>query len=194
LSLFITEKLRRNNQVIEEALNERLKLVADILKVPLSNSSPNTNNDQLDGPNAILLSAVSQGKTTNLFNVQYFLITYFIHISGNEIITVLNESLNMTDVDTIATSLGASSCSLYKSYATQLSRITKVRPIVASLNSQITELLVRNYLKNNSKTGVPLPMPYIVFHRHNIYEICVFNFYILQIKQRLCEIFLIYII
>jgi len=62
LSLFITEKLRRNNQVIEEALNERLKLVADILKMPLSNSSPNTNNDQLDGPNAILLSAVSQGK------------------------------------------------------------------------------------------------------------------------------------
>jgi len=55
----------------------------------------------------------------------------------------------MTDVDTIATSLGASSCSLYKSYATQLSQITKVKPIVASLNSQITELLVRNYLKKN---------------------------------------------
>lgn len=59
----------------------------------------------------------------------------------------------MTDVDTIAASLGSSNCSLYKAYATQLSRITKVKPIVASLNSQITELLVRYYIqlvcKNN---------------------------------------------
>lgn len=56
----------------------------------------------------------------------------------------------MTDVDAIAASLGTSNltsnCSLYKAYATQLSRITKVKPIVASLNSQITELLVRKYL------------------------------------------------
>lgn len=52
----------------------------------------------------------------------------------------------MTDVDTIAASLGSSNCSLYKAYATQLSRITKVKPIVASLNSQITELLVRYYI------------------------------------------------
>lgn len=55
----------------------------------------------------------------------------------------------MTDVDAIAASLGTSNltsnCSLYKAYATQLSRITKVKPIVASLNSQITELLVRNH-------------------------------------------------
>jgi len=115
------EKLRRNNQVIEDALNERLKLVADMLKVPLSNSSHSASNDQLSNPNEILFSAISQ---------------------GNEIITVLNESLSMTDVDTIAASLGGSNCNLYKSYATQLSRITKVKPIVASLNSQITELLI----------------------------------------------------
>ncbi|XP_050061635.1 rho guanine nucleotide exchange factor 12 isoform X7 [Aphis gossypii] len=122
------EKLRRNNRVIEEALNERLQLVADILKVPLSVSNK-TSDDQdksiSDEPNEILLSAVSQ---------------------GNEIITVLNDSLSMTDVDAIAASLGTSNltsnCSLYKAYATQLSRITKVKPIVASLNSQITELLI----------------------------------------------------
>jgi len=50
----------------------------------------------------------------------------------------------MTDADSIAANLGTSSCSLYKSYAAQLCRITKVKPIVASLNSQITELLVRH--------------------------------------------------
>lgn len=76
----------------------------------------------------------------------------FLFNSGNEIITVLNESLSLTDVDTIAASLGTSNltsnCSLYKAYASQLSRITKVKPIVASLNSQITELLVRNLLVN----------------------------------------------
>lgn len=59
----------------------------------------------------------------------------------------------MTDVDTIAASLGSSNCSLYKAYATQLSRITKVKPIVASLNSQITELLVKKTFINN-KTSV----------------------------------------
>ncbi|XP_025425512.1 rho guanine nucleotide exchange factor 11-like isoform X3 [Sipha flava] len=124
------EKLRRNNRIIEEALHERLQLVADILKVPLSNSS-NTSDSQgkdiSDEPNKILLSAVTQ---------------------GNEVITVLNESLSLTDVDTIAASLGTSNltsnCSLYKAYATQLSKITKVKPIVASLNSQITELLISN--------------------------------------------------
>ncbi|XP_050433576.1 rho guanine nucleotide exchange factor 12-like isoform X2 [Adelges cooleyi] len=122
------EKLRRNNKVIEEALHERLQLVADILKVPLvnnSNSDDNPDQNSSDEPNKILLSAVSQ---------------------GNEIITVLNESMNMTDVDTIAASLGTSNltsnCSLYKAYALQLSRITKVKPIVNSLNSQITELLI----------------------------------------------------
>lgn len=57
----------------------------------------------------------------------------------------------MTDVDTIAASLGSSNCSLYKAYATQLSRITKVKPIVASLNSQITELLVRYYIISMQK-------------------------------------------
>lgn len=78
----------------------------------------------------------------------------FLFNSGNEIITVLNESLSLTDVDTIAASLGTSNltsnCSLYKAYASQLSRITKVKPIVASLNSQITELLVRNLLVNDN--------------------------------------------
>ncbi|VVC42474.1 Hypothetical protein CINCED_3A018960 [Cinara cedri] len=121
------EKLRRNNKVIEEALSERLKLVADIIKMPVPNL-PNTS-ESSDGAdsesNKILLSAVSQ---------------------GNEIISVLNESLNITDVDTIALSLGSSNlnsnCSLYKAYATQLSRITKVKPIVTSLNSQIAELLI----------------------------------------------------
>ncbi|XP_025200480.1 rho guanine nucleotide exchange factor 11 [Melanaphis sacchari] len=120
------EKLRRNNRVIEEALNERLQLVADILKVPLSVSNKTSDGQDIsDEPNEILLTAVSQ---------------------GNEIITVLNESLSMTDVDAIAASLGTSNltsnCSLYKAYASQLSRITKVKPIVASLNSQITELLI----------------------------------------------------
>ncbi|XP_060844001.1 rho guanine nucleotide exchange factor 11 isoform X7 [Rhopalosiphum padi] len=121
------EKLRRNNRVIEEALNERLQLVADILKMPLSVSNKTDSQDKniSDEPNEILFSAVSQ---------------------GNEIITVLNESLSMTDVDAIAASLGTSNltsnCSLYKAYATQLSRLTKVKPIVASLNSQITELLI----------------------------------------------------
>lgn len=60
----ILEKLRRNNIIIEEALNERLLLVADILKIPLSNSnntSDSQNKNTLDEPNAILLSAVSQG-------------------------------------------------------------------------------------------------------------------------------------
>lgn len=67
LLIFITftEKLRRNNRIIEEALNERLQLVADILKVPLSNPS-NTSDGQgkdiSDEPNKILLSAVFQGK------------------------------------------------------------------------------------------------------------------------------------
>jgi flagellin-specific chaperone FliS len=126
------EKLRRNNKVIEVALQERLQLVAEILKVPLSNSSNMSGDKNIsDEPNEILLSAVSQ---------------------GNDIITVLNESLNMTDVDAIAASLGTSNltsnCSLYKAYATQLSRITRVRPIVATLNSQITELLI-----NNTKHG-----------------------------------------
>lgn len=51
----------------------------------------------------------------------------------------------MTEVDAIAAGLGTSSCSLHNVYATQLSRITKVKPIVASLNSQITELLVRTF-------------------------------------------------
>lgn len=62
--LSLIEKLRRNNRVIEEALNERLQLVADILKVPLSVSNK-TSDDQdksiSDEPNEILLSAVSQG-------------------------------------------------------------------------------------------------------------------------------------
>jgi len=152
--LFIIEKLRRNNRVIEEALNERLQLVADILKVPLSISnkmSDGQNKNISDEPNEILLSAVSQGKSQgalNLILLQHLVYTY---ILGNEIITVLNESLTMTDVDAIAASLGTSNltsnCSLYKAYATQLSRITKVKPIVASLNSQITELLVSYYLK-----------------------------------------------
>ncbi|XP_050528343.1 rho guanine nucleotide exchange factor 11-like isoform X2 [Daktulosphaira vitifoliae] len=120
------EKLRRNNKVIEEALHERLQLVADILKVPLINSNLTSGQyKSSDEPNEILLSAVTQ---------------------GNEIITALNESMNMTDIDTIAASLGSSNltsnCSFYKAYATQLSRLTKVKPIVTSLNSQITELLI----------------------------------------------------
>lgn len=151
----IIEKLRRNNRVIEEALNERLQLVADILKVPLS--IPNKTSDGQeknisDEPNEILLSAVSQGKLNDLYLILLQHILIETYILGNEIITVLNESLSMTDVDAIAASLGTSNltsnCSLYKAYATQLSRITKVKPIVASLNSQITELLVRKHLKN----------------------------------------------
>jgi len=68
--LSIIEKLRRNNRVIEEALNERLQLVADILKVPLS--TPNKTSDGRDKnisdePNEILLSAVSQGKLNDLY-------------------------------------------------------------------------------------------------------------------------------
>jgi len=68
--LSIIEKLRRNNRVIEEALNERLQLVADILKVPLS--IPNKTSDGQeknisDEPNKILLSAVSQGKLNDLY-------------------------------------------------------------------------------------------------------------------------------
>jgi len=67
--LSIIEKLRRNNRVIEEALNERLQLVADILKVPLS--IPNKTSDSQDKnisdePNEILLSAVSQGKLNDI--------------------------------------------------------------------------------------------------------------------------------
>lgn len=59
----MTEKLRRNNKIIEEALNERLQLVADILKMPLSNSTNTSeSSDGADNdPNKILLSAVSQG-------------------------------------------------------------------------------------------------------------------------------------
>lgn len=61
----LAEKLRRNNKIIEEALHERLQLVSDILKVPLSNAN-NTSNCQdknvSDEPNEILFSAVSQGK------------------------------------------------------------------------------------------------------------------------------------
>jgi len=78
---------------------------------------------------------------------QYFIFIYllFTEILGNDIISVLNESLNITDVDAIALSCTTNltaNCSLYKAYATQLLRITKVKPIVASLNNQITELLV----------------------------------------------------
>lgn len=64
----ISEKLRRNNIVIEEALHERLQLVADILKIPLSNSnnaSDTQNKINVDEPNAILLSAVSQGTNSS---------------------------------------------------------------------------------------------------------------------------------
>lgn len=63
--IIITEKLRRNNEVIEKALNERLQLVAEILKVPLLNSdntSDSQNKNISDDPNEILLSAVTQGK------------------------------------------------------------------------------------------------------------------------------------
>lgn len=141
--MFIAEKLRRNNQVIENALNERLKLVADMLKVPLSNFPPSVSNDQSSNPNEILFSAISQGKLIHLCSI--FVNKMLLLALGNEIITVLNESLNMTDVDSIVASLGTSNCNLYKPYVTQLSQITKVKPIVASLNSQITELLVRNH-------------------------------------------------
>lgn len=79
----ITEKLRRNNIVIEEALHERLQLVADILKVPLSNSN-NTSDGQdkntSDEPNAILLNAVSQGKNVLLVFYIYFIIFFFFSI------------------------------------------------------------------------------------------------------------------
>lgn len=57
----IVEKLRRNNKVIEEALSERLQLVADILKIPLTNFNNTDDKNILDEPNEILLSAVSQG-------------------------------------------------------------------------------------------------------------------------------------
>jgi hypothetical protein len=61
--LLFIEKLRRNNRVIEEALNERLQLVADILKMPLSVSNKTDSQDKniSDEPNEILFSAVSQG-------------------------------------------------------------------------------------------------------------------------------------
>lgn len=68
--MYILEKLRRNNLVIEEALHERLQLVADILKIPLSNSnntSDSQNKNTLDEPNEILLSAVSQGMIHYLY-------------------------------------------------------------------------------------------------------------------------------
>lgn len=57
----IVERLRRNNKVIEEALTERLQLVADILKIPLSNFNNTDDKNISDEPNEILLSAVSQG-------------------------------------------------------------------------------------------------------------------------------------
>lgn len=62
--IFVTEKLRRNNKIIEEALNERLQLVADILKMPLSNSNNTSESSDCasNESNKILLSAVSQGK------------------------------------------------------------------------------------------------------------------------------------
>jgi len=66
----ILEKLRRINRVIEEALNERLQLVADILKVPLSipnKTSDGRDKNISDEPNEILLSAVSQGKFNDLY-------------------------------------------------------------------------------------------------------------------------------
>jgi len=71
--LSIIEKLRRNNRVIEEALNERLQLVADILKVPLSipnKTSDNQDKNISDEPNEILLSAVSQGKLNDI--IEYY--------------------------------------------------------------------------------------------------------------------------
>lgn len=59
--LSIVERLRRNNKVIEEALTERLQLVSDILKIPLSNFNNADDKHISDEPNEILLSAVSQG-------------------------------------------------------------------------------------------------------------------------------------
>lgn len=85
--------------------------------------------------------------------------------------------MNLTDVDTIAASLGTSNltsnCSLYKAYASQLSRITKVKPIVASLNSQITELLVSNLpVNHNNKNELNFCTKKLI---HNIIEQSVFH-------------------
>lgn len=58
---YVIEKLRINNKVIEDALTERLQLVADILKVPLLNSIDHQNENVSDEPNALLYKTVSQG-------------------------------------------------------------------------------------------------------------------------------------
>lgn len=79
--LFTIEKLRRNNRVIEEALNERLQLVADILKVPLKISNKTTDDQDTnisDEPNEILFSAVSQGKL-NIFVFHIITILNLVH-------------------------------------------------------------------------------------------------------------------
>lgn len=55
----------------------------------------------------------------------------------------MNESLTMTEADTISSTIGKPKC-LYDSYTSHLAQISKVKPIVASLNSQINELLVSN--------------------------------------------------
>lgn len=83
----ILEKLRRNNIVIEEALHERLQLVADILKIPLSNSnntSDSQNKNALDEPNEILLSAVSQGIIHHLY---FKFLLHFFLFSKKEMIS-----------------------------------------------------------------------------------------------------------